>query len=357
MPTRDSTQRMVTIRDIASDTGLSVATISVVLNQTPKANKIPANTQRRIEESARRLGYTPNLVARSLRNRRTHHVGLLVFDISDPFCSVIIRGIEKSLYESGYMAVLTDLQDDPKRLRSCAKMLMEGRVGGVVAIANPLYFENEIFEILSGFRVPAVIMGRERKERRFASVVIENGAGTYALMEHLYQLGHREIAFIKGPEAVNDSEPRWDGLCAFAKRAGLKISPQLVVQIKGRNSTYEEGYQLTEKLLRANRSFTALVTFDDLTAFAAIVALTSAGIRVPQDCSVAGFDDLPAAAFYNPPLTTVNQFLEKQGTIAGDLIKALISGETAAKKIELHRKVVPQLVVRGSTAPPGSRSR
>lgn len=348
---------MVTIRDIASDTGLSVATISVVLNQTPKAKKIPSKTQRRIEESARRLGYTPNLVARSLRSRRTHSVGLLVFDISDPFCSVIVRGIEKSLYESGYMAVLTDLQDDPKRLRSCAKMLMEGRVGGVVAIANPLYFEKELFEILSGFRVPAVIMGRERRERGFASVVIENEAGTYALMEHIYQLGHRNVAVIKGPEALNDSEPRWNGLCTFAKKAGLKISPELVVQIRGRNSTYQEGYQLTEKLLRGNRKFTALFTFDDLTAFAAIVALTSAGIRVPQDCSVAGFDDLPGAAFYNPPLTTVNQFLEKQGTIAGDLIKALISGQAAATKIELHQKVVPQLVIRGSTAPPPAGSR
>jgi LacI family transcriptional regulator len=355
MANKHSSHRMVTIRDIAGETGLSVATISVVLNQTPKAKRIPWRTQKRIQEVARRLGYTPNLVARSLRSQRTHNVGLLVFDITDPYCSVIVRGIEKSLYESGYMAVLTDLQNDPKRLRSCAKMLMERRVGGVMAIANPLYFEKELFEILSGFRVPAVIIGREMQEDRFGSVVIENETGTYALLEHIYQLGHREIAFIKGPEALNDSQPRWNGLCTFAKKAGLRISPELVVEIKGRNSSYEEGYQLTEELLRTGRKFTALVTFDDLTAFASIVALTSAGIRVPQDCSVGGFDDLPGAAFYNPPLTTVHQFLEEQGTIGGDLIKALISGEPGGRTSTIHQKVVPTLVVRGSTAPvPGS---
>jgi DNA-binding LacI/PurR family transcriptional regulator len=351
MAAKSSGRRIVTIRDIASETGLSIATISVVLNQAPKAKKIPSSTQKRIQDAAHRLGYTPNLVARSLRSRRTHNVGLLVYDISDPYCSVIVRGIENSLYESGYMAVLTDLQNDPKRLRSCARMLMEGRVGGVVAIANPLYFEKELFDILSEFRVPAVIVGREGKADGFGSVVIENEAGTFAVLEHIYNLGHREIAFIKGPDALNDSQPRWKGWCALAKKVGLKMSPDLVVQIQGRNSSYEEGYQLTEKLVHTGRKFTALLTFDDLTAFAAIVALTSSGIRVPQDCSVAGFDDIPGAAFYNPPLTTVHQFLEKQGTIAGDLIKALISRPSGANAGDVHKRVMPKLVVRASTAP------
>ena len=120
-----------------------------------------------------------------------------------------------------------------------------------------------------------MVIGREMKGNGFGSVVIENETGTYALLEHVYQLGHREIAFIKGPEALNDSEPRWNGLCTFAKSRTYYLS-RLVVQIEGRNSSYEEGYQLTETLLRTGRKFTALITFDDLTAFAAIVALTSA---------------------------------------------------------------------------------
>lgn len=342
---------MVTIRDLARETGLSVATISVVLNQAPKSRRIPLETQQRIHVAAKKLGYSPNLIARSLRCARTHNVGVLVFDISDPYCSVIVRGIEKSLYASGYMPVLTDLQNDPKRLRECAQMLMERRVGGVMAIANPLYFENDLREILYEFRVPAVVIGRELRQGSFGSVVIENEVGTYAMLKHLYELGHREIAFIKGPKALNDSEPRWNGLCAFAEKVRLKIVPELVVQIKGRNSSYEEGVRLTEALLESKRRFTALVTFDDLTAFAAVGALTAAGVRVPQDCSVGGFDDLPGAAFYNPPLTTVHQYLEQQGSIGGEMIKALITEAPGEEISNLHRKVTPTLVVRRSTAP------
>ena len=352
---RSERRRMVTIRDIAKETGLSVATISVVLNQVPKSSRIPVATQQRIRDAAKRLGYFPNLIARSLRSARTHTVGLLVYDIGDPYCSVIVRGIERSLYDSGYMPVLTDLQNDPKRMRECAHMLMEQRVGGVMAIANPLYFERDLFSILSQFRVPAVIIGRELHENGFGSVVIENEVGTFALLQHLYELGHREIAFIKGPKALNDSEMRWNGLCAFAKKVRLKMSPERIVQIEGHNSSYEEGFRLTNTLLQSQSGFTALVTFDDLTAFAAIGALTAAGIKVPEDCSVAGFDDTPGAAFYNPPLTTVHQYLEEQGSIAGEMMKALITDGLGTEPAKLHRKVTPTLVIRNSSAPPASR--
>lgn len=350
---RSARRRMVTIRDIAKETGLSVATISVVLNQVPKSRRIPTATQQRIRDAAKKLGYFPNLIARSLRSSRTRTVGLLVYDIGDPYCSVIVRGIEKSLYASGYMPVLTDLQNDPGRMRECAHMLMEQRVGGVMAIANPLYFENDLFRILSELQVPAVIIGRELRQMGFGSVVIENDVGTFALLKHLYELGHREFAFIKGPKALNDSEPRWNGLCAFAKTVRLKMAGDLVLQIEGHNSSYEEGYRLTNSLLKTERRFTALVTFDDLTAFAAIGALTAAGVRVPQDCSVAGFDDTPGAAFYNPTLTTVHQYLEEQGVIGGEMMNDLMTNGPGKEQGRLHRKVTPTLVIRDSSAPPG----
>lgn len=346
-------RRMVTIRDIAKETGLSVATISVVLNQVPKSRRIPLATQQRIRDAAKKLGYFPNLIARSLRSARTHTVGLLVYDIGDPYCSVIVRGIEKSLYASGYMPVLTDLQNDPNHMRECAQMLMEQRVGGVMAIANPLYFEKDLLSILSEFQVPAVIIGRELRQTGFGSVVVENEVGTFALLEHLYELGHREIAFIKGPKALNDSEPRWSGLCAFAKTVRLKMARELILQIEGHNSSYEEGYRLTNALLEKKLAFTALVTFDDLTAFAAIGALTAAGVKVPQDCSVVGFDDTPGAEFYNPPLTTVHQYLEEQGSIGGEMMKDLMTSGLGTDQNKLHRKVTPTLVIRNSSAAPG----
>jgi LacI family transcriptional regulator len=130
------------------------------------------------------------------------------------------------------------------------------------------------------------------------------------------------------------------------------------VEIQGRNSTYEQGYQLTEQLLRKKKRFSGLIAFDDLTAFAAIGALSSAGRRVPEDCSVVGFDDVPGAAFYNPPLTTVCQYMEKQGAIGAEMMRKLLSANAASQHSKMHEKVEPHLVVRKSTSrPPRSNNR
>ncbi|MGZ4816897.1 MAG: LacI family DNA-binding transcriptional regulator, partial [Terriglobales bacterium] len=197
--------------------------------------------------------------------------------------------------------------------------------------------------------VPAVVIGSEPSDALFASVVVDNRTGTAAATQHLLDLGHREIAVIKGPRAMVDSKPRFDGFRDVALKGGVKIRAELVVEIKGRNSSYEEGYQLTEQLLRTGRPFTALVAFDDLTAFAAIGALSSAGIKVPEGCSVIGFDDIPGAAYYNPPLTTVNQHLEIQGNIGAQIIQRLVASEPMSEP-EKRRQVAPDLIVRKTTA-------
>ena len=345
---------MVTIRDIAKATGLSVATVSMVLNKT--ARRIPLATQRLVEKSASQLGYYPNLQARSLRSKRTGSVGVLIFDVTDPYCTSVFRGVENSLSDAGYMLVLADLQNNPQRLRQCSQMLMERRVEGLIAIANPLRLGAELSTIIPRFNIPAVIIGSESANRRYASVVVDNRTGMWAAVEHLSDLGHRKIAVIKGPKLMSDSAPRWDGIqkCAIAK--GIPIDRSLLVEIKGRNSTYEEGYQLTETLLRKRKRFSGLIVFDDLTAFAAIGALSNAGLRVPEDCSVIGFDDIPGAAFYNPPLTTVCQYMEKQGTIGAEMMRNLLSAEAGRTRKKMHEIVKPHLVVRKSTARASSAS-
>lgn len=338
---------MVTITEIANETGLSVATVSMVLNK--RARRIPIATQKRVEAAAERLGYYPNLQARSLRSNQTRNVGALIFDITDPYCTMILRGIEDSLYESGYMPVLADLRNSPDRLRQCAAMLMGRRVEGLIAIINPMYRESDVLKAINRFNVPTVLIGRRLEKESFWSVVADNEAGTRAALEHLYRLGHRKIAFIKGPEAMADSAPRWKGIVTFAKEAGLSIDRELVREIRGRNSSYEEGFQVTKLLLDKDRKFTALLAFDDLTAFAAIGALTNAGRAVPADCSVVGFDDIPGAAFYNPPLTTVRQHLEIQGSIGAEMVKSILGGQIANAGDSHHRVVAPMLVVRKST--------
>jgi len=145
---------------------------------------------------------------------------------------------------------------------------------------------------------------------------------------------------------------RWQGLESFAEEVRLKLDPRLILEIKGRNSTYAEGYALTEELLRRGHEFTALVGFDDITACAAIRALTKAGRRVPQDCSVVGFDDIPSSAFFNPPLTTVHQQLEMQGSLGAEIIEELIKAAAEDRPVPpKHRKVAPRLVVRDSSCP------
>jgi LacI family transcriptional regulator len=339
---------VVTIRDIAKATGLSIATVSMVLNKA--ARRIPPSTQQLVEETASKLGYFPNLQARSLRSKRTHSVGVLIFDITDPYCALILRGVENSLGDAGYMSVLGDLQNNPLRLRQCAQMLMERRVEGLIAIANPLRLGTDLSTAIQRFNIPAVVIGTESARRRYASVVVDNRAGTWAAVEHLYDLGHRKIAVIKGPKVMSDSMPRWEGIQECARAKGIQIDRSLVVEIQGGNSTYEQGYLLTEQLLRKRKKFSGLIAFDDLTAFAAIGALSNAGCRVPEDCSVVGFDDVPGAAFYNPPLTTVCQYMEKQGMIGAEMMRKLLLSDAGSTPKNMHEKVEPHLVVRKSTA-------
>jgi LacI family transcriptional regulator len=183
--------------------------------------------------------------------------------------------------------------------------------------------------------------------------MVDNELGTYAAIEHLHSLGHRKIAFIRGPKTLGDTLPRWKGIRSFAKATGLEIDPRLVVDLpesRDPTSGFEAGMELTERLIQQRRSFTALLAFDDLTAFGAIRALTKAGVPVPEQCSVVGFDDVAASSLYTPPLTTVRQPMEIMGVLDG------INAVMEKRKLHaVHRKVAPELAERGSTRQqPGS---
>ena len=346
---------VITIRDIAKATGLSTATVSMVLNQSGR--RIPPITQKFVQETALKLGYFPNLQARSLRSNRTHSIGVLVFDITDPYCGLVIRGIENSLESAGYMPVLADLQNTPKRLHRCLEMLMGRRVEGIIAIANPIHLGAELAAALTQFKIPAVVIGSQPESKRYSSVTIDNTAGSRSAIEHLYSLGHRSIAVIKGPKAMTDSAPRWNGIRDYARRKGIPIDKSLVVEIRGNNSSYEEGYGLTQQLMHAEKPFSGLIAFDDLTAFAAIGALSSAGRGVPDDCSVVGFDDIPGAAFYNPPLTTICQHLEEQGSLSAEIMQKQLLSKNAASRNKMQKTIEPNLIIRKSTAPLSKNAR
>jgi LacI family transcriptional regulator len=350
--TGDTGKASVTLREVAAQSGVSVTTVSMVLADGPSARRISEKTKKRIWKVADQLGYRPNLFARSLRSNRSHTLGVVVFDITDPYCAQILRGIQNHLRPSGYFPILADLQNDRAQFQPSLDMLLGRRVEGVIAIANPVYLETGLFDEFTRRNLPAVVIGRELKGRAISSVAVDNEAGTRLALQHLYELGHSRIAVLRGPKALADSIERWHGLERFADEVGLRFDPRLVLEIKGRNSTYAEGYQLAQELVKQRLDFTALVAFDDLTACAAIGALSKSGRQVPRDCSVVGFDDIPSSAFYNPPLTTVHQQLEMQGSLGAEIVEELT--RAAAEKRSAsprHRIVAPKLVVRDSTCP------
>ena len=292
---------VITIRDVAKESGFSSTTVSIVLNDAPLARYIPPATKKRIEKAAKKLGYRPNLFARSLRSKRSHTVGVMVFDMTDPYCTLILRGIENSLYQSSYLPILTDVHNERSRFERYLEMLLDRRVEALIVLANWLFVDIDVLADLEKSSIPSVMIARELQTDTVSSVIVDNEMGAYSAVEHLHSLGHRKIAFIRGPKTLGDSAPRWRGVRSFAKSAGLELDPRLIVDLpESRDpiSSFEAGYKLTEELIKRKRPFTALMAFDDMTAFGAIRALAKAGLRVPEHCSVIGFDDVAACSLY-----------------------------------------------------------
>jgi LacI family transcriptional regulator len=354
-PNKRKTQdSRVTIRDIADQAGFSISTVSMVLNDAPLARYIRTSTKQRIADVARRLGYSPNQLARSLRSQRNHTVGVMVFDITDPFCTPILRGIESSLYQASYVSILTDAHNERSRFERYLEMLLERRVEGLIVIANWLFVDINILADLEKRSIPTVVIGRQLDTESISSVMVDNEAGARMGLEHLYKLGHRAIAFIRGPKILADSNQRWRGIRGFARSVKLSLDAKLVVDLPNSfdpNLAFDTAFHLTEDLLRRRRQFTALMAFDDITALGAMRSLVNAGIKVPQECSVIGFDDVAPAALSAPPLTTVRQPMETMGSTAVSIIADAITAKLEKREFSaIHRQLPPELVVRESSA-------
>jgi len=345
---------MVTIRDVAKESGFSSTTVSIVLNNAPLSRYIPPKTKKRIERAAQKLGYRPNQFARSLRSKRSHTVGVMVFDMTDPYCTLVLRGIENALYQASYLPILTDVHNERVRFERYLEMMLDRRIEGLIVLANWLLLDINLLADLEKNSIPTAMIACELKTDSISSVIVDNEVGGYLALEHLHAMGHRKIAFIRGPKALTDSAPRWRGIRSCAKTLGLELDPRLVVDLpESRDpiSSFEAGFKLTEKLIAAKRHFTAVLAFDDMSAFGAIRALAKSGLRVPEHCSVMGFDDVAASALYTPPLTTVRQPMEAMGASAASIVVDGINRVVEKRPIAaaIHRKVAPELVVREST--------
>lgn len=344
---------LVTMRDVARATGFSPATVSIVLNDAPLARYIASGTKKKIEETAKRLGYRPNAMARFLRSKRSQSIGVMLTDVTDPFCTPILRGIENALYPLAYLPIFADAHNQRERFERYLEMLLERHVDGLIVVANWLLVDIHVLADLNKAEVPTVTIGWEIPGNRVSFAMVDNEAGGRMALEHLHQLGHRRIAVILGPKRLIDSAPRWRGIQKFAQSVKLEIDPSLVTRLPDvfdANASFELGYRLTEELLQKKKKFTALLAFDDLTALGAIRALAKAGIGVPEQCSVIGFDDVAIAGLSVPSLTTVRQPLETMGGAAVNIVmEAIKAGHENRDWNAVAQKLHAELVIRDST--------
>src|SRR5260370_3572732 len=306
-PRGNTSARSVSLKSLAEHLGLSPATVSLVINRSPAAKSIPPRTQERIRAAAHELNYRPNFMARSLRAQRSFTIGVVVPEISEGYAALVMSGIEDHLLQEGYFYFVVSHRHRNDLIEEYPRLLQQRAVEGLIAVDTACQ---------EGVPIPVVAVSGHRELPGVTNIVLNHARAARLAIEHLAQLGHRKIAFIKGQAFSSDTQVRWDAVRHAAQQMNLPVDDRLVGQLDGKSSSPELGYEVTRKLLRADGSFTALFAFNDISAIGAIRALREAGRRIPEDVSVVGFDDIQSAAFHNPGLTTVRQPLRQMGVIA-----------------------------------------
>lgn len=342
----DPVRKPVTLKDLAQRLQLSPATVSLVLNRSPAAKGLAPETRKRVLAAAREAGYRPNLLARSLRSGRSSSIGVLVRDVVDSYAAVVLAGVESYLLQEGYVYLVASHQSRPDLRDEYIQLLQDRSVEGLILV-------NTVMTESPG--MPAVSVSGHQPLAGVTNVVVDHTLAAELALSHLMDLGHRRVAFFKGQPGSADTEDRWRAILDTAGSLGLTVPPELTVQLDAERGGsfapekgYEEGYACGQRLLDLGGEFSALFAFNDVSAIGAIRAFRDAGLRVPEDVSVVGFDDIPNAAFHNPKLTTVRQPLREMGETAGKILLDRLAGRADYPDFVT---IEPELVVRASTAP------
>jgi DNA-binding LacI/PurR family transcriptional regulator len=330
--------RRPSIKDIARIARVSHSTVSRALQNSPLVN---AETAERIRRIAGESGYRASAVARGLVTRRTETIGLVVTTIADPFASEVVSGIEEAANDHGYSVFLAESNADPEREKKMVQSLAERRVDGIVVTSSrvrALYLP-----LLSEMEVPIVLVNNQHPGMFVHSVMIGNLEGSRAAAEHLVGLGHRRIAYLGDQFGYQSDAERFAGYREALDTAGIPFLHELVVHGDGKP---EEAMRAMEILLDLPEPPTAVCCYNDMSALGAMRSIRLRGLRVPEDISVVGFDDLFLASYMQPPLTTVRQPMKRMGQLAMESLFQLMSGE----ELEIRIRVDPELIVRESTA-------
>ena len=330
---------IVTMRDVAESAGVSVTTVSHVINNTRNVNP---STRQRVEQSMHRLGYQPNVLARSLRKGETHTIGIILPDSTNPYFAEVVRGIEDSSFSQGYSVILCNSDNDLAKERLYANVLLEKQVDGIIMVAAGSSGENILH--LQARHVPLVLVDRRVPDIEADYVFADNQQGGSLATGHLIDLGHRAIACITGPLGVQLSSERISGYRQALETAGINIREEWIVE---GDFQFQSGNDAARVLFENEPVPTAIFACNDLMAIGAYRYTQEKGYHIPKQLSIVGFDDVSLAAYTNPPLTTVRQFKHEMGSLAARLLLERMIQRDLAPRLEL---LGTEIIIRGSTA-------
>jgi len=335
----------VTLKDVARQAGVHPATASRALNPETRL-LVSEETAQRVLAAAADLGYRPNAVARSLRTRRSNTVGVLIPDLNNPLFPPIVRGLADRLETDGYVALIGNTDGDEARERRVYEQLRARHVDGYVLATARL--RDPLLDDAARSGLPVVLMNRIAADDNFPSVTVDNEAGIRLVVDHLVGLGHRDIAYIAGPQDVSTGLARYRGFRSAMADAGLAVPDGWVTF--ARAFSIEEGYRCAREVLAAGGQCTAVAAGNDMLAVGCYLALDEAGLSCPADISVVGFNDMPFIDMLRPPLTTVAFSHYQVGAYAAELLIERLNGGSSLPRVIY---VMPDLIIRGST---GQRS-
>jgi len=336
----------VTLKILAEYLDLSPATVSIVLNNSPVAKSISPETRQRVINAAKKFEYRPNVYARMLRTRLTNTVGVVVPELSEGYFTGLMIGVEQYLLQAGYLYFTVSHLCRPDLLEEYPDLLIRRAVDGLLLVNT---------DLRKKVPLPAVGISSHIQVPGVSNIILDHDRATRVALRHLYELGHRRIAFMKGQRFSLDSESRWNSIMSVAQEIGITIRPELCIYLEKNSWSPELGYPPVRELLARTRDFTALFCFNDTAAIGAIRAIEDAGLSCPRDISVIGFDDIIVAEYTNPRLTTVRQPLHKMGSSAAELLVQRI--QSPDKPYPETVWFAPELVVRKSTAAAKPRPR
>jgi LacI family transcriptional regulator len=331
---------MPTIREVAEKAGVSFTTVSHVINKT---RFVSEETRERVLAAMNELNYRPNALAQSLRSGKTNTIGLILPDSANPFFAEVGRCIEAEAFRMGYSVILCNTEGDSQKEQFYVDVLSKKQVDGVIFVSTG--DGEDSLDFLIGQAMPLVVVDRDFPNKDVDAVLTDNRAGGYLATRHLIEMGHKRIAYIRGPFKLTPSAERVTGYQQALQEAGISIIPDLILH---GDSHSESGRIATRILLERPEPPSAIFVWNDMMAVGALRAAADAGCKVPEDVAVVGYDDIDLASYTNPPLTSIAQPKAEIGLRA----VRLLTERMADYSLPTRREVLPvKLIIRQSSHP------